>query len=315
MSARDDLIDQPDLLAPVGDLERRPWRVLAVVLGGGGLAFLASLVVSVAALTAAAAIFVDDLGGSLGAAVQALIEARGGRPLASYLAELATIGLGFAAALAVFLLAASKAYRRPVLSFLTAADRFRWRAVAGGLLVAAPLLLVVIGLETMRSPPPEPGPLFRSEALGAKLAYMAGAAVFLFLAAFAEEAVFRGWALQQVRAFTRRRWVILLVPGLLFSLGHADPNPDAFLVRAAMGVAWGWIALRTGGVEFTTGAHLANNLLIALLLTPITLEAPQPLPFDVVSLGLELVVLGGLIGVVEFARRRPELGRRLGISS
>jgi membrane protease YdiL (CAAX protease family) len=305
----------PDLLAAVEPGESRVWRVLAVVLAGGGLAFLASLVVSVLALVVAALVFVDPLGGSLGAAVEALLSARGGRPLTTYLAELATIGLGFAAALAVFLLVASRIHRRPVLSFLTAADRFRWRAVAAGFLVAAPLLLAVIGVEGMRSPPPEAGPLLSEETTGAKLAYTAGAVVFLFLAAFAEEAVFRGWALQQTRAFTRRRWVILLVPGLLFSLGHADPNPDAFLVRAAMGVAWGWIALRTGGVEFTTGAHLANNLLIALLLTPITLEAPKPLPFNAVGLGLELVVLAALIAVVEVARRRPALGRRLGMVS
>lgn len=302
----------PDLLAVVSPEERRPWRVLAVVAGGGGLAFLASLIVSVLALVLAALVFADQFGG-LGPAAAAVLKARGGRPLTTYLMELSIIGMGFAAALAVFLLVAGRVHRRPVLSFLTAAGRFRWRAVAAGCLVAAPLLLVVIGLEGVRNPPPEPGPLLRDEAIGAKLAYAAGAVVFLFLAAFAEEAVFRGWALQQVRAFTRRRWVILLAPGLLFSLGHADPNPDAFLVRAAMGVAWGWIALRTGGVEFTTGAHLANNLMIALLLAPITLEAPKPRPFDPVSLGLELVVLAGLIVVVEVARRRPAIGRRLGI--
>ena len=36
-------------------------------------------------------------------------------------------------------------------------------------------------------------------------------------------------------------------------------------------------------------------------------------PFDFISLGLELVVLVVLIGIVEYGRRRPALGRRLGI--
>lgn len=305
--------DTPRFLALVGPSERRWWRVLVVVLGGGALAFLASIVVSGVALVASAILFADDLGGSFGAAIETLTQARGGRPLTSYLAELSTIGLGFAAALAVFLLVASRVYRRPVLSFLTATGRFRWRAVASGFLVTCPLILAVIGIEVMRSPPPETAPLLRDEIVGAKLAYAAGATVFLFLAAFAEEAVFRGWAQQQVRAFTRRLWVILLVPGVLFSLAHADPNIDAFLVRAAMGVAWGWIALRTEGVEFTSGAHLANNLMISFFLMPITFEPPKPLPFDFVGLALELVVLLALIGIVEAGRRRPTLGRRLGM--
>lgn len=305
--------ETPAFLAVVGPGERRWWRLLAVVLGGGGLAFLVSVLVSGLALVSSAIAFADDLGGSFSAAIETLTQAHGGRPLTSYLAELSTIGLGFAAALAVFLMVASRVYGRPMMSFITAAGRFRWRAVAGGFLVAAPMILLVIGLEVQRSPPPQTAPLLRDETTGAKLAYVAAAAVFLFLAAFAEEVVFRGWAQQQVRAFTRRLWIILLVPGVLFSLGHADPNPDAFLVRAAMGVAWGWIALRTDGVEFTTGAHLANNLMISFFLTPITFEPPKPLPFDFVSLGLELMVLMALIGVVEYARRRPQLGRRLGI--
>lgn len=307
--------ETPAFLKVVGPGERRLWAVLAVVLGGGGLAFLASALVSGLALVASAVAFADELGGGFGAAIETLTQAHGGRPLTSYLAELTTIGLGFAAALAVFLLVASRVYGRPMMSFITAAGRFRWRAVAGGFVVAAPLIVAIIGVELLRSPPPEAAPLLREETTGAKLAYMAAAVVFLFLAAFAEEVVFRGWAQQQVRAFTRRLWVILLVPGVLFSLGHADPNADAFLVRAAMGVAWGWIALRTDGVEFTTGAHLANNLMISFFLTPITFEPPKPLPFDFVSLGLELMVLMTLIGVVEYARRRPELGRRLGIVS
>lgn len=305
--------DAPRFLAAVGPAERRFWRVAAVVLGGGGLALFVSLVVSGLALVGSAAVFAGDLGGSLGSAVDTLIEARGGRPVETYLAELSTIGLGFAAALAVFLLVASRIYGRPVLSFLTAASAFRWRAVASGFLVAAPLILAIIGLEVLRNPPTQTAPLLRDEATGARLAYAAGAVVFLFLAAFAEEVIFRGWALQQVRAFTRRLWVVLFVPGVLFSLAHGDPNLDAILVRAAMGVAWGWIALRTDGVEFTTGAHLANNLMISFFLLPITFEAPQRLPFDFVSLGLELLVLMALIAIVEFGRRRPTFGRRLGI--
>ena len=115
-------------------------------------------------------------------------------------------------------------------------------------------------------------PVLRASGLAEAAGYVGIAAFFLFLAAFAEEMVFRGWLLQQTSAFTRSLPILLLVNGVLFSLIHVDPDPGAFIVRAAMGMGWCWVALRMGGLEFATGAHLANNLAITVLVEPLTLK-------------------------------------------
>ena len=118
---------------------------------------------------------------------------------------------------------------------------------------------------------------------------------------------FRGWMLQQTSAFTRSIPVLLIVNGVLFSLVHGDPDPGAFVVRAAMGIGWCWIGLRLGGLEFATGAHLANNLAVTLFIQPLTLKLPTGEASDLRSVAVQLAIVGVTVAAVEYYVRR---GRR-----
>ena len=234
---------------------------------------------------------------------------RAGRSLISYGYELSVAGLGSFAAAAAALALAARIYRRPVRSFLTAAPRFRWRAVAAGLAVGLPLVGVAFAVEQLIAPSPLAAPIATPGAgLAERLAYAGVALVTLYGAAFAEEALFRGWLLQQTAAWTRSAPVILAVNGVAFSLAHLDPDPAGFLVRAVMGAGWAWIALRTAGVEFTTGAHLANNLFVALIVTPVRFTAPAAHgPTDLRPALIELAIVLAMATVVElWLRRRGE---------
>jgi membrane protease YdiL (CAAX protease family) len=93
-------------------------------------------------------------------------------------------------------------------------------------------------------------------------------------AAFGEEVLFRGWLLRQISALTRNPAVIIVLDGVIFAAGHFQFGPDALLERTILGGAFAYMTLRLGGVEFSTGAHLANNLLIVLFLEPLTLKQP-----------------------------------------
>jgi membrane protease YdiL (CAAX protease family) len=42
------------------------------------------------------------------------------------------------------------------------------------------------------------------------------------------------------------------------------------MARALSGAVWAWTALRLSGIEFATGAHLANNLVLVLMIEPIS---------------------------------------------
>ncbi|HEY9217833.1 MAG TPA: type II CAAX endopeptidase family protein [Phenylobacterium sp.] len=303
-------------LALVGERERDWKRVLLVLFGGGALALLALSLAMFGTLLAASAIFAGPLDRPLLAAMEVFTSAETDRPLITFLGDLAVVGVSFGVGMAVFLAVASRVYARPALSFLTAAPRFRWRAVGFGFAVAALLMAASMAIQLSFATPEGGAPLLRTDAGPAdKLGYALGAAVLLYLAALTEELIYRGWGQQQVWAITRRIPVILIASGLLFSLSHGDPNWDAFIIRAAMGIAWGWIVLRTHGLEFASGMHLGNNLMIVLWIEPVTIRAPEAAPFDLLGLALEFGVLAALVALVEVARRRPALARTLGIAA
>ena len=231
--------------------------------------------------------------------------AASGRPLLSYSYELTVAGVASIAAAWAALAVASGIFGRPIRSFLTAAPRFRWRVVGAGFAVGFPLVAVAFLAERAFAPSPLAAPILTPGAgVGARAAYALIAAACLYLAAFAEEALFRGWLLQQTAAWTRNLIVILAVNGALFSLAHFDPNPANLLLRAVMGAGWAWIALRTAGVEFTTGAHLANNLFIALFVMPVSFAPAKSGPFDIRPALVELATVLILAGVVELRLRR-----------
>ena len=104
--------------------------------------------------------------------------------------------------------------------------------------------------------------------------------------------------------FTRSLWLILLINGVLFAAIHWDPDPVAFVARAASGMVWAWAALRLGNLAFAIGAHLANNLFIALLLAPISEAAVPGRDLPVEILGLEAVTLLAVLVAVEILARR-----------
>jgi membrane protease YdiL (CAAX protease family) len=187
---------------------------------------------------------------------------------------------------------------------LTAAPRFRWRHALAGLALFLPVVALEIGLDALSGSKGPGSPLFADAALGGKLLYAGAAVLFLWLAALAEEMIFRGWLLQQTGALTRSVAVVLAVNAVVFSLAHADPSLGAFVTRCALGAAWAWIVLRLGGIEFAAGAHFANNLGIALLARPVLMTPPQPEPFDVLSVGLQVGTVVLLAGGVAWWTRR-----------
>lgn len=274
----------------------RPWiRLLVFLAVGAALVFGAFVALGAAMGAADAAGWIDLEMFGLDFRADALADETG------FVAVLA--GVLFALSLAV-LGAAMIAYRR-------GPDAFLWPSPRGGLgrflagfgvmfLVSLALWPVMQMMDRSG-----PGPLFDpSEPLDARLAYAGAAALGLLFAAAGEEITFRGVLLRITAGFTRNLWLILLINGVLFSAVHWDPDPVAFVARAASGMVWCWAALRLGNLAFAIGAHLANNLFIALLLAPIS-EAALPgqgIPVEV--LGLEAVSLLAVLIAVELLARR-----------
>ena len=84
---------------------------------------------------------------------------------------------------------------------------------------------------------------------------------------FAEEFIFRGYLTRG--DFLSRPKVPLaaaLISGFLFGAMHVPNGAPQAVSAACFGIATSLIAVRTGGIAFTFGLHLTNNLFGAVVL-------------------------------------------------
>lgn len=207
-------------------------------------------------------------------------------------------------------------HERRLRSYLTSAPAYRWRLTLLGLALFAVTVGPLLAASARLDPHAPPTPILTlTSTLDGRLVHAAGATGLLLLAAAAEELVFRGWLLKLTGAFTRKVWMILLINGVAFSAIHFDPNPDAFLVRAVLGIGLAWATLRLGGIEFAVGAHAANNIVILLFLQPMSLAPEPPHPFRWEVLPICVVMLGIYVGLAELVARTPRLSRWAGVAT
>ncbi len=78
--------------------------------------------------------------------------------------------------------------------------------------------------------------------------------------AAAEEVFFRGYVMQALGLVWRREWFAVVGSALLFALFHGTQNLPLFFHRFCFGLIMGALVWRTGGLEASIGAHIANNL-------------------------------------------------------
>ena len=201
------------------------------------------------------------------------------------------------------LAAAALTYHRSLTAFLWPGRRFRAVQLGIGFVVMAGVSVLLTPVHLAMGGEWSP-PLFDPAYLErTRLTYVLAMTVGLLVAAAAEEVVFRGVLLRLSALVTRRPLLLCLANGLLFSAIHLDPDPVAFVARTLSGMVWTWAALRLGGLEFAIGAHLANNLFIALFLSPIS-EAGVSRQGEWIKLGPEVVVAVITIVFVERLARR-----------
>ncbi|MGW0032775.1 CPBP family intramembrane glutamic endopeptidase [Streptomyces sp. NPDC003314] len=79
--------------------------------------------------------------------------------------------------------------------------------------------------------------------------------------AAAEEFVFRGWLVQLFGGFLRSPWPGVAVASLLFALAHGFGELSGFLLLCYSAAWWGWLTIRTGGLEAVIAVHTVNNLI------------------------------------------------------
>ncbi len=108
------------------------------------------------------------------------------------------------------------------------------------------------------------------------------------LPAVCEEALNRGVVLSGLKNDIRRRWVVILISGLLFGIGHY--MPVRMIAPAILGFIMAWLVLETGNLFYSGLLHLLNNGLV-LLISSVT---QMLLPSEYLEEGItETVSVGG----------------------
>ena len=313
MSAREIAAGLSDsaFLTNVDERDRTWWRIAITVVAGflvGILAVLATfLVIAIGFLVSR-----GDLatGFSAFGAFMAALQNADGHDLGQAILLLLMPTLANGPLVLTFILLAAALSHHQMRDYLTAAPRFRWRLLVAGMVMSMLAIGPLLGLDALVSGQVSPMPVLTvSPSPQGRITYGACAIALLIPAAMIEEVLFRGWLMRQAAAFWRNPWFLMIFTGVAFSAVHLDFNPDAFLSRAVMGAGFAYMTLRLGGIEFSTGAHAANNILIVMFLEPLTLKAPPTSGMSMESLIQDLLLAAGYVLITEAVVRIPWLKR------
>jgi hypothetical protein len=210
---------------------------------------------------------------------------------------------------ATFLGIAALISGRRIMSYITLAPRFRWRLTLLGLALSCLVIGPVVAVGQLTDPHAQPLPILSlATTTPARIVY-ALFSLLLIPAAAAEEVVFRGWLLRQSAALSKNPIFLMALNGILFSAVHGEFAPDPFLTRALMGAGFVYMTLRLRGVEFSIGAHAANNMLIVLFIQPLTLTPTPSTGLSGASLFQDVFLFVSYVVMAELVARWTPLRR------
>lgn len=166
-------------------------------------------------------------------------------------------------------------HRRGYTSLFGPTRRLNLRHFGWGMAVTLALatglysLMIVEHLVLPEGVPPE---VTRAQPLRPWLIGLIPALALILFQTFAEEAVFRGYLLQQLRARFKSVWVWGILPSLAFGALHFDANSfgvvnaSAYVLNATvMGTLAALVTLRTGNLGAAAGLHFGNNAALVLI--------------------------------------------------
>ena len=166
-------------------------------------------------------------------------------------------GLAFATLIAGLVIAARLIQRK---RFTDVIGEWRWSRFAAGFALWTACLIAATLADVALRPSG-----FRWTATGGTAALAVAALVGLGVQTFAEEFIFRGYLTQGLLLATKRPVAASVLSGALFGALHIPNGVPQALNAVLFGSVAALIAIRTGGIAFTWGMHLINNLAGAVI--------------------------------------------------
>ncbi|MFJ7190276.1 CPBP family intramembrane glutamic endopeptidase [Streptomyces bacillaris] len=238
-------------------------------------------------------------------------------------ADMAFQLVGIAIGIPVVLWGARYLGRRPAGTVSSVLGRLRWKWLGLCAAVAVPMIIVQFGIMiawTWGEESAEPA----GDGFPGWTAFLVSLAVLGALVPFqaaAEEYVFRGWLVQVIGRAVRSPWPAVVIASLLFALAHGFGELSGFILLFYSALWWGWLVIRTGGLEAVITMHAANNLLAfglaagfgELASTETAADAPwQAMAVEFVFAPLYCLVMARIADRKGVARVTPREGPRTG---
>jgi uncharacterized protein len=230
------------------------------------------------------------------------------------------LGAPFPVFLLGTLLTVALVHRRNPLTLITGRRSIDWRRIGTGFGVSFALVALGGLVEFLIYP----SAFSLGPNLAAFLPFALLALVLTPIQATAEEVFFRGYLVQGANLISSNFVFLAVASGVLFMLPHLLANPEAdagFLPVAfyyfGFGAFLAWVSLKDGTLELAIGAHAANNLYGAIVVSfeGSALKTPSLFYTDrfvpVYNL-IQFVVIAALFYLAVFVlfKRRPERSTR-----
>lgn len=165
-------------------------------------------------------------------------------------------------------------HKRSFFTLFGPQKRVIWRHFRIGILIAFGISLAAALLQMLEPlfiAPQDQTQLDQNLQVNEWLLILAPALILIFIQIFAEELVFRGYMLQQLRARFRSVWIWAILPSVAFGLLHADPstwgiNAVFYVIHTSViGIVLSFVTLRTGNIGAAAGLHFGNNMSMVML--------------------------------------------------
>lgn len=144
-------------------------------------------------------------------------------------------------------------------TLLSVYRRVRWGLLARCAGLAVAIALGQVALALVMHMVANGATAFSAPDWGPFLAFCGLMVALVPFQATAEEVAFRGVLQQFVGAYVRWIWVPITISAVAFMFAHGGLQPSSVSI-CAMGIAYAWLAIRTGGLESGIAHHIVNNV-------------------------------------------------------
>lgn len=206
------------------------------------------------------------------------------------------LGTVFGTALLMFALASQKLHHRSFFSFINLNTKFNWFLYLKGFIIWGSLLFVsglVTDFDTFQT-------FIDNFSVTHFLILFIVGFIFIGIQSFFEEIVIRGYFLQGIHLRIKNISILIIINTLIFGVLHFGYGIDSFIHSFTFGIAFAVVVLIQNRIEFVSGAHNANNLLLSLVFLDISEAASSKFSWSIdwLGLGIHLFIILVFVGIV-----------------